>query len=407
MEIYTVAQITRYLKELFDSDYLLQNLWVQGEVSNFIRSAAGHVYFTLKDNNSQIRCVMFRGQAARRGREDRLASGDNFMPSNGMAVIVHGRLSIYDVQGVYQLYADLIRPEGVGLLHLQFEELRARLEREGLFHEARKRPLPRFPRRIGVVTSPTGAVLHDIITVITRRFPFIDLVLAPSLVQGDGAADEICQAIEALNEFAEVDLIILARGGGSIEELWPFNEEKVARAIYGSRVPVITGIGHETDFTIADWVADCRAPTPSVAAELAVPNQHECQMQLDALRNRLLQTAQARVDARRSECRHLVEGLARTSPIALLQRQKQRVDDLSRWMDVQVRHYLDLEREKLRSLAAQLESLSPHKTLARGYSVCRRAADGKVVSSVSQVADGDELVIRVYDGEFQGEVISI
>lgn len=397
MEIYTVAQVTRYLKELIETDSFLGGLWVEGEVSNLSRSAAGHVYFTLKDAASQIRCVMFRG---------RLAASGSFIPDNGAAVIVHGRISLYEAQGVYQLYVDLVQPEGVGVLHLQFEQLRARLEREGLFDEARKRPFPRFPKRIGVVTSLSGAVIHDIINVISRRFPSIELIVAPCAVQGQEAVGEICAAIEALNEFGEVDLIIVARGGGSIEELWPFNEERVARAIYGSQIPIITGIGHETDFTIADFVADCRAPTPSAAAELAVPSQREYRMRVDALVHSLRQTMERRLQSQRGILERWLGLMQRVSPQRLIDENRQRLDDLARQATTQVRYALDLKREKLRSCARQLEALNPLSILARGYSVCLHEETGQVVKSVGQVAENDDLQIRVYDGNFRGKVIA-
>lgn len=396
MQIYTVAQVVRYLKELIEADRILSSLWVEGEVSNLSRSAAGHLYFTLKDTESQIRCVMFRGQ---------LAASSSIVPSNGMAVIVHGRLSVYEPQGVYQLYVDLIQPEGVGLLQLQFERLRAQLEREGFFDPARKRPLPRFPQRIGVVTSLGGAVVHDIINVISRRFPATELVIAPCAVQGPDAAQEICDALQALNCSDLVDVIILARGGGSTEELWPFNEEIVARAIFGSRVPVIAGIGHETDFTIADLVADCRAPTPSAAAELAVPHQQECRLRIDAARRSLQRLASGFVESNRSRVARLVELMERASPSKLIDERRQRLDDLVRQAALRARHTLDLREERLQSAGRQLASLNPVSILRRGYSVCVHEATGQVVKSVQQVAENDYLKIRVFDGTLRGKVV--
>ncbi len=313
---------------------------------------------------------------------------------------------MYDVQGAYQLYVDLIQPEGVGALHLQFEQLRARLEREGLFDEARKRPLPRFPQRIGVVTSLSGAVIHDIINVITRRFPSVELVVAPSAVQGQEAADEICEAIEALNDYGRVDLIIVARGGGSLEELWPFNEEKVARAIFGSRIPVMTGVGHETDFTIADFVADYRAPTPSAAAELAVPNRYEYRMRVDALVHSLRQSAQSRLQTQRGALEQLFGLMQRVSPQKLVDEDRQRVDDLGKQAATQVRYILNLKQEKLRSCVLQLDALNPLSILARGYSICLDEETGEVVRSVTQVAENNTLRIRVHDGDFRGRVIA-
>ncbi|MEE8442177.1 MAG: exodeoxyribonuclease VII large subunit, partial [Dehalococcoidia bacterium] len=246
MSVYTVTQVTTYLKDSLDRDAFLADLWVSGEISNLSRSSAGNLYFTVKDAESQMRCVMFRS-----GR-----GGD--MLTDGAAAIVHGRVSLYPVRGEVQIYVDLVQPEGTGALHLEFERLKARLEEEGLFDPTRKRPLPAFPKKVGVATSPTGAVFHDICNVIERRFPLAEVVLSPTLVQGELAAPNIIAALQALNELGDIDVIIVARGGGSIEELWPFNEENVARAIYGSHVPVISGVGHETDTTISDLVADLR-----------------------------------------------------------------------------------------------------------------------------------------------------
>ncbi|MCK4965058.1 MAG: exodeoxyribonuclease VII large subunit, partial [Dehalococcoidia bacterium] len=275
MKVYSVAEVTGYLREVLESDRLLVDLWISGEISNLLESAAGHLYFTLKDEASQLRCVFFRPKLA-------------VTLENGSAAVAHGRISIYEVSGALQFYVDVVQPEGVGVLQLEFERLKAKLADEGLFEPARKRALPSFPRRIGVITSPDSAALHDIINIISRRYPLVELVLAPTQVQGNAAAPGIVQAFDAINRTEEIDLVILARGGGSLEELWAFNEEKVARAIYASRAPVISGIGHDTDFTIADFVADKRAPTPSAAAELAVPQRAELEARLQSLSRTLV-----------------------------------------------------------------------------------------------------------------------
>ena len=277
MPVYSVSQITRYLKESLEADSLLNDLWLRGEVSNLTRSAAGHYYFTLKDATSQVRCVMFRP-----------AYGGEHL-AEGAAVIAHGRVSIYEVRGDLQLIADLAQPEGVGELHLELERLKMKLEAEGLFQVSRKRPLPEFPKRIGVATSPTGAVWHDIQNVLRRRYPLVELAFAPTPVQGDTAAAGIVDAFDAFNAEDDLDLVILARGGGSLEDLWPFNEEAVARAIYASRAPVISAVGHETDYTIADMVADCRAPTPSAAAELAAPDMDELMERIESRQRYIFQ----------------------------------------------------------------------------------------------------------------------
>ena len=258
----TVAELTTYIRELFESNEQLQDVWVEGEVSNFSKASSGHLYFTLKDSAAQIKCVMWRSSVERQ----------TTIPQNGDAVLVHGAVSVYEVNGVYQLYADRIRPLGVGNLYQQFEELKARLTDEGLFDEARKRPIPDFPHQIGVVTSPEAAAFQDVQNVLRRRYPLVEVILSPCQVQGEAAPAQIVRAIERLNQYSQVDVILVCRGGGSIEDLWAFNDERVARAMVASRIPVVSGVGHETDFTIADFAADLRAPTPSAAAELMTPN---------------------------------------------------------------------------------------------------------------------------------------
>ena len=391
MHILSVAQLNGYLKEVFETDELLQNVWIHGEVSNRSLSPAGHLYFTLKDGQSQIRCVAFRGQIARTGLR---------IPCNGDAVLAHGRVSIYEVQGVYQLAHDLLQPAGTGLLHRQFEELRARLEAEGLFDETRKRPLPAFPKIIGVVTSPTGAVIRDIISVLRRRYPLAELILAPATVQGDGAAASICQALRALNDWTDVDVIIVARGGGSLEELWPFNEESVARAIYASRVPVVSAIGHETDYTIADFVADLRAPTPSAAAELVSRDYRECQAQVRRWQERLVAIVLGQIQDNRHRLERVEASLKRASPGNALRQSRQRIDDLARMALRSVDSLLTLNRERISGLEMRLSALNPTAVLRRGYSICWHENTGRVVSQVAQVASGDALQVQVSDGVF-------
>ena len=315
MAVYTVTQITTYLKDSLDRDAFLADLWVSGEVSNLSRPSSGNLYFTLKDAQAQMRCVMFRSGHG----GDLITSGD--------AVIVHGRLSLYPARGEVQVYVDLVQPEGTGVLHLELERLKARLEDEGLFEPTRKRPLPPFPRKVGVVTSPTGAVLQDICTVVGRRYPLAEVVLSPTPVQGDLAAPEIVEALRALNDLGDIDVIIVARGGGSLEELWPFNEEVVARAIYGSRVPVISGVGHETDTTIADLVADRRAPTPSAAAEIAVPDATLLQQQVVALQRDAISSMKGLVFQRQHELVAWTQRLRSRGP--QVDAWQQRVDELT------------------------------------------------------------------------------
>ena len=394
LDIYGVAEVTERLKVLIETDPVFQDLWVQGEVSNFTVSTAGHAYFTLKDATSALRCVMFRGQIQRR----------SLLPKSGDAIVAHGHLSVYEPQGQYQLYVDLVMPQGLGALHLQFEALRARLEQEGLFDAARKRPIPRFPKAIGVVTSPTGAAIHDILTVIERRYPSVEVIVAPTLVQGEEAPPQICAAIAALNEWVEVDTILVARGGGSIEDLWPFNDESVARAIYASRRPVICGIGHETDVTIADLVADLRAPTPSVAAELAVPDAREWRETIAGQQQRLAASIGVHLDTARATVRELTHRLQRGSPQATIDRWRMEIDELSQRSEQALTHLLALRRERVTARELQLAALDPRGVLARGYAICRHLPTGRVIRSVGQVAPGDPIEVQVADGAIPGEV---
>lgn len=368
MKIYSVAEVNRHLRETLEADSLLADIWVSGEVSNYTQSTAGHLYFTLKDQASQLRCVFFRPKVA-------------ITVEDGIAVVTHGRVSIYEVTGALQLYVDLVQPEGLGVLHLEFERLKMKLEAEGLFEPSRKRPLPLFPRRIGVVTSPTGAVFHDIASIVARRYPLAELVLAPTQVQGEGAEDGIVQALQTLDDMEGIDVVIVARGGGSLEDLWAFNEEKVARAIYASKAPVISGVGHDTDFTIADFVADVRAPTPSAAAELAVPDRAELEAHLQSLSTTLLRDVARNLD-----------------------RYRQRIDEVSRAASVHLMSALALSREKLRGRELELASLSPMATLTRGYALVQHSVTGSVVSRIDQVQRGDSIDIKVSDGQFKGRV---
>jgi len=394
MQVLRVSQLTRYIRELFDLDMLLQDVWVEGEVSGYSRSTAGHIYFSLKDEASQIACVMWRSAA----------EGQDWLPQDGEAVLAHGRVSLYEQRGVYQLYVDLIRPAGLGLLYLEFEALKARLEGEGLFAPEHKRLLPPFPRQIGVVTSPVGAAIRDILQVLERRYPLAEVILAPTLVQGDEAPPQIAAALDALNDHTEVEVIILARGGGAPEELWAFNDEQVARAVFRSRVPVITGVGHETDFTIADFVADVRAPTPSAAAEMAVPDREELGERVRLWAGRLKQLAEERVTGLRQGLEWAARAMMRLSPQAQVETRRQRLDELTGAMTSRFAHRLALAKEKLAGQMAHLESLDPARTLARGYAVVRHIARDEVVQSVAQVLPGDAIEVQVADGSFAAEV---
>jgi exodeoxyribonuclease VII large subunit len=384
----TVGDLTRYIREMFEVDYRLQDVWVEGEVSGVTRHASGHTYFTLKDASAQISCVMWKTVAPTYGA----------LVVHGGQIVAHGKVSVYEARGQYQLYVDRVQPKGLGDLHAQFELLKARLEAEGLFAPERKRALPEFPHRIGVVTSPTGAVIRDICNILARRWPLVEVILAPTQVQGKDAPPHIVAALDALYRRADLDLIIVARGGGSLEDLWAFNDERVARKIADSPVPVVSGVGHETDFTIADFVADLRAPTPSAAAELATPDREEMSSQLAALRARLASALSDDLRARRIALQSQTRALSHLSPQARLANLRQRTDDLISQATWTVSHLLQLRRERLTGASARLGALNPLAVLERGYAVVRR--DGRLVRSVSQVSRDDRLAVRVSDGEF-------
>ena len=385
MEIYTVGQITRYLKESLEANDFLADLWLSGELSNVSRSTAGHLYFTLKDPAGQMRCVMFRSAL----------TGD-VAAADGDAVVAHGRVSFYEARGDLQYIVDVLMPQGTGALHMEFQRLKAKLEAEGLFDVSRKRPIPEFPRRIAVVTSPTGAVLQDIITITRRRYPLVELLVVPVQVQGDAAADAIVAAFQTLNQRSDVDVVVLARGGGSLEELWPFNEEKTARAVYSSRAPVISAVGHETDYTIADYVADLRAPTPSVAAELAVPNRIELFARLAGAQGLLQSALEGLVGDCRDGVQQALTRLSHARPD--IARERQHVDDLTRTALLHVRGALTSQRARLDQSRATLSALAPQRTLERGYAVVEKRATGEVVRKRASVKAGDPLSVQVSDG---------
>ena len=384
----TVGDLTSYIREMFEVDYRLQDVWVEGEVSGVTRHASGHTYFTLKDASAQISCVMWKTVAPTYGA----------LVVHGGQIVAHGKVSVYEARGQYQLYVDRVQPKGLGDLHAQFELLKARLEAEGLFAPERKRELPEFPHCIGVVTSPTGAVIRDICNILARRWPLVEVILAPTQVQGKDAPPYIVAALDALYRRADLDLIIVARGGGSLEDLWAFNDERVARKIADSPAPVVSGVGHETDFTIADFVADLRAPTPSAAAELTTPDREEMSSQLAALRARLASALSDDLRARRIALQSQTRALSHLSPQARLANLRQRTDDLISQATWAVSHLLQLRRERLTGASARLDALNPLAVLQRGYAVVR--CDGRLVRSVSQVSRDDRLAVRVSDGEF-------
>jgi exodeoxyribonuclease VII large subunit len=388
LRILTVSQLNAYLREIFDADEIVRDIWIEGEVSNFVRAASGHCYFTLKEGEAQIKSACWRSSVARIGA----------MPSNGDAVLAHGRVAFYEAAGQVQLYVDMIRPAGIGLLYARFEELKARLDAEGLFDLSRKRVLPAFPMRIGVATSPTGAALQDILKVLRRRYPLAEVVLAPCQVQGDGAAETVVEALYALYE-QPLDVIIVARGGGSAEDLWTFNEEIVARAAFASPVPLVSGVGHETDTTIVDYVADLRAPTPSAAAEMVSPDIAELAGAIELLREQMDAAIRRRLDDLYSDMAMQRRRLEQQSPLNRLRRDRQSLDELARRAGGQLAHRIALHRAQLTGISAQLAALNPLATLGRGYAVLRRAADGQIVTDPAQAAPGTNLIATVKGGE--------
>jgi exodeoxyribonuclease VII large subunit len=387
--LWSVSELTRYLRDLLESDDTLQDLWVRGEISNLARPSSGHLYFTLKDNASALKCVMWRNSASRL----------KFIPREGQAVEAHGNISIYETGGQYQLYMDQIRPAGEGALYQEFIRVKTRLEEAGLFDPDRKRPVPRFPFRIGIVTSPTGAALRDILNTLRRRYPAAEVILAPSPVQGEAAPLALIAAIQDLNRLIQPDVILLARGGGSIEDLWAFNDERLAYVIAASAAPIITGIGHETDFTIADFVSDLRAPTPTAAAELATPNRLDLKTDLADTLGRLSRSIQALTAAGNWQIERMHNRLIQRSPIALVHSNQQRIDDLTSQINRSISHEIKIRSTGLAGILQHLSSLNPMSVLRRGYAVVTQL-DGTLVHSASQVQAGNNLDVRLQDGIF-------
>jgi exodeoxyribonuclease VII large subunit len=387
---WSIGDLVRYLRQAVEADFRLQDLWVKGEVSNLSRPASGHVYFTLKDAEASLRCVMWRSDAVRQ----------RDLPRDGETIEAHGHLGVYESAGQVQLYADTLRPTGEGELFQAFLRLKARLEAEGLFDPARKRSLPRWPRQIGIVTSPAAAALRDVLHVLRRRFPLAEVVLAPTPVQGPEAPAGIVAALQALNRHVGPDVILLVRGGGSLEDLAAFNVEEVARAVAASQAPVVSGIGHETDFTIADFVADVRAPTPSVAAELATPDRIELAETVAGARWLTQQALVRRLQACREGLRQARLGLVAGAPRARLANARQRVDEMQLRAKRGLQSVLALRAASVRGLAQTLRAVGPPAVLARGYAVVQQPATGAVVRSVGQVRPGEALEIRLHDGTF-------
>jgi exodeoxyribonuclease VII large subunit len=372
-------------------------IWVQGEISNFSRHSSGHIYFSLKDDKAQISCVMWQS------RNQNLF----FTPQDGMKVLVQGRVTVFEKRGAYQLNVLQLQPAGVGELQLAFAQLKNRLREEGLFSPEFKKPLPRFPRRVGIVTSPTGAAIRDLISILRRRFPALEIILNPVRVQGEGAALEIARAIDEFNEYGEVDVLIVGRGGGSLEDLWAFNEEVVARAVFRSKIPVVSAVGHEVDFTICDFVADLRAPTPSAAAELVAPNRAELSAQLRSLRENMAAAILNTIFYSKEKLQRMAASYGFRQPLHLVRQQAQRLDEIQRALNQLAIHRLALSREKVNGFQKRLALLDHRNVLKRGYSITLRRSDRKIIRRAEELAVNDEVEIKFYEGQVLGRVEEI
>ncbi len=389
----TVSQLNLYIKDIFNQIPTLSDIRIKGEISNFKHHTSGHMYMSLKDETGVLRAVMFRNAAM----------GLDFRPENGMQVIAEGRIGVYERDGQYQLYINSMTKDGKGNLYEQFEKLKKKLELEGLFDSSEKKPIPAFPKRVGVVTAPTGAAVRDIINILSRRFPYADIVLYPVLVQGDGAAESICEAIEYFNDKGSVDVLIVGRGGGSMEDLWAFNEEVLARSIFKSEIPVISAVGHETDFTIADFVADLRAPTPSAAAELAVPSVDELFDKLKTTEIRLKSALQKSIEKKRLLLKLYSDKQVMKDPLIKVNEKGMQLDSVCKTFENAVNSAFSNKKKAFELNVSKFNSLSPLKTLERGFSVAKKK-DGKVLKTVADAKSGEDISLVVTDGEIKAVV---
>lgn len=385
--VFSVTQLNRYIKTLFDGDRLLYHVLLRGEISNFKLHYSGHMYFVLKDASSNIRGVMFKGYASRLP----------FRPENGQKVIVSGRVGVYERDGQYQIYVEDMQPDGIGALHIAYEQLKEKLDKEGLFDQARKKPLPRYPKRVGVVTSPTGAAIRDVINILSRRYPNADVLLYPVLVQGDGAPADIIEAVRYFDHERAADVLIVGRGGGSIEDLWAFNDEGVARAVAGCKIPVISAVGHETDFTIVDFVSDLRAPTPSAAAELAVPSQAELAARLAGYQARLQQAYRSFLHKKRAGLESLANRRVFQRPYDIVEQNRLYLDAMARNLAKSTDILVGRQREHFGKLVSKLDALSPFAVLKRGYLVAQDGT-GNLIKETGDISVGDDLKLTLTDG---------
>ena len=389
----SVSELNKYIKEKISADEALSNIIVKGEISNFKNHYTGHMYFTLKDENSLIKCIMFKTYAQRL----------NFMPKDGMKVFVLGGVSVFERDGIYQIYVKAMQEDGIGALYREYEELKKKLEQEGLFSEAHKKKIPLMPKVIGVLSSQTGAVIKDIINVSTRRNPNVYIRLLPVPVQGEGAAQKIAEGIKLMNDNHMADVLILARGGGSLEDLWPFNEEIVAHAIYNSEIPIISAVGHETDFTIADFVADLRAPTPSAAAELAVPDIYEVKQKIIQAQNRLKILLSKKLEIIKLRYEKCINSVVFKEPLRIIRDKQQILDSQIKELEKHIQEKKQQKQTKYVELVSKLDALSPLKTLTRGYSIVEK--DEKIVKSIKDLNSGDKINLKLIDGVKDAEII--
>ena len=390
----TVTQLNEFVKQLIDGSAQLADVYVKGEISNFKNHyGTGHFYFTLKDDGGLIRAVMFRSSAAKL----------KFMPENGMRVVVHGRVSAFVRDGQYQLYADSLEPDGVGALYIAYEQLKKRLESEGLFDPSRKKPLPKIPTRVGIITSATGAAVRDMIHVAGRRFPFAKLILYPSLVQGPGAAAQLIEGVQYFNRTASADVIIIGRGGGSIEDLWAFNDEQLARTVAASRIPIISAVGHETDFTICDFVADRRAPTPSAAAEIALPETAELKRKINNIISRENAVLTQVIARRREYLKRLSDSRALRSPMNFIDDKRMHLTTLAERLALSQTNSLSIKQAQLKAIAGKMEALNPLSVLSRGYSAVY-GENGEIIKHTDQLAPGASITFRLADGEADAQI---
>jgi len=393
-KFFTVSEITRGIRTSLEHKF--SNIDVLGEISNVRKPSSGHIYLTLKDKNSQLQAVVFRNSASR----------IKFELKDGMEVVSFGSVTVYEPRGQYQLIINKIEPKGIGALQLAFQQLKEKLEKEGLFDHAHKKNIPFMPKKIGIVTSPTGAAIKDILNIIDRRFANVEILIYPVKVQGEGAAQEIAEAITELNNYSDIDVIISGRGGGSLEDLWAFNEEIVARSIYNSKIPVISAVGHEIDLTIADLVADKRALTPSEAGELVVPRKDLLIEKTEKFKTRLLQSLTGKLRLSKEKLDRIANSYAIRQPFDKFNRWQQKLDDLSQRLNLNITHALNSEREKLSGIAGKLESLSPLNVLKRGYTITTKQEDNKSLRYITDLSKGDKIKTNLSRGSIISEILS-